>query len=167
MKKPCLGILPGHKTWVDYGRPHLAEVSSHLRIPAPPLLTAAESHDKAWSILADAVGFSPANPTRIVETPVEKVILRKELLEHVVAKRADARERYGNFLLPTLTDPYEAWLVPSEDGFRTRYIGLFQDMRDLLVVVRVKEDGSLFWNLIRTDQNYLNRQRTGSLLFGK
>ncbi|MBF0426106.1 MAG: hypothetical protein HQL66_09860 [Magnetococcales bacterium] len=139
------------KSWADYGRPHLVEVPDHLRIQVPPLLAAAASHGEALGILTAAIGLSSTNPTKIVETPVEKVVLRRELLEHVVGKRPDAREQYGNFLVPTLLDPYEVWITPYEGGGRTRYIGLFQGMINFLVVARASKDGSIFWNFIRSN----------------
>ncbi|MBF0143515.1 MAG: hypothetical protein HQL57_07510 [Magnetococcales bacterium] len=168
MKNKCLSLLPGQKGWKDYGRPNLAEVPDSVRTPAPALLSDARSKDLALDVLTNAVGISRDNPTRIVNTPVEKVILRRELLEHVVQQRTDKRERYSNFLLPTLEDPYEVWLAQySDSGLRTHYIGLYQDYRDMMAVVRIGKDGSLIWNLIRSGEKWLNNRRAGTLLFGR
>ncbi|MBF0424324.1 MAG: hypothetical protein HQL66_00685 [Magnetococcales bacterium] len=167
MKKPCLEIAPGQKTWRDYGRPSLGDVPDSLRLPAPSLIPAAASKQEALDVLAETIGLTLEHPTRVIKTPVEMVAVQLDLLGHIVEKRVDAREQYSQYLLPTLMDPYEVWLTEYENGLRTRYIGIFQDMRDFLVVVRVNKDGSLFWNLVRSNQKYLNQQRVGTLMFGK
>ncbi|MBF0153472.1 MAG: hypothetical protein HQL64_07015 [Magnetococcales bacterium] len=151
----------------EHDRIPIAEVPDHLRIPVPDLLPTAASHDEALGILTRAVGLSWITPVKVVKTPVEEVILRQELLRHVVEKRPDTRERYGNFLVPTLMDPYEVWSTPHDDGERTRYIGLFQGKINFLVVTRASRDGNIFWNFVRSNPKYLNRQRTGNMLFGK
>ena len=48
---------------------------------------------------------------RFVETPLGRVVIKKDLLTHVVEKRDQMRERYSNFILPTLENPNEVWLV--------------------------------------------------------
>ncbi|MBF0137444.1 MAG: hypothetical protein HQL65_14500 [Magnetococcales bacterium] len=103
-----------------------------------------------------------------METPVEKVVLRRELLEHVVEKRVDIRESYANYLLPTLKDPYKVWRAKySDGGMRTHYIGLYQDHRDMLVIARANQDSTLLWNLIRCGETWLDKRRVGELLYGK
>ena len=105
----------------------------------------------------------------IVRTPIEDVIIRAELLPHIVEKRADARERYANYALATLRDPFEVWLTAYEDGsYRKRYIGVLKSDKDLLVVLRENRDGSLVWdlyNLMQRDAKGLNRLREGRLLY--
>ncbi|MBF0134765.1 MAG: PBECR2 nuclease fold domain-containing protein [Magnetococcus sp. DMHC-1] len=167
MKKNSIRILPGQKSWQEYGRPNLAEVPDHFRIRQPAILIAGRSLDEALQILTNAVGISPTNLMRIVETPVEKVILQRKLLEHVAVKRTDAREQFGNFLLPTLTDPYEVWLTRYQDGYRTQYIGLFQGHRDMLAIVQVTQEKNLFWNLIRARSRYMDSRRVGTLIYTK
>jgi len=113
----------------------------------------------------------PDGNLNLVRTPIEEVAIRAELLPHTVEKRADARERYANYVLATLRDPFEIWLTAYEDGaYRKRYIGVFKAERDLLVVLRENRDGSLFWelyNLMQRDAKGLNRMREGVLLYGK
>ena len=81
-------------------------------------------------------------------------------------KDRDRRERYSNFILPTLEAPFEVWLSEYPDGFRHRYIGLFEDL-GMLVIVRINKDGSLLWNMMKARDAYMNQQRAGVLLFGK
>jgi hypothetical protein len=47
-----------------------------------------------------------------------------------------------------------------------RYIGLFED-KEMLIVVRINQDGSLFYNMMPARAAYLNKQREGILAHGK
>jgi len=98
---------------------------------------------------------------------IKTVIIRAEYIPHLVEKAEGARERYANFLIPALTNPYEIYLTRYEDGFRERYIGLFTGKTNLLVVVRLNKDGSLVWNIMQADDRSMNKQRIGALLHGK
>lgn len=164
--KVCLAAVPGQKTWMDYGRPALREVPLEQRSPMPQLLPGALTRHEATRVLADAVGLSTDHPMRAVATPVGDVVLRYEWLAHIVEKDSDRRERYSNFILPTLEAPFEVWLSEYPDGFRHRYIGLFADL-GMLLIVRINKDGSLLWNMMKARDAYMNQQRAGVLLFGK
>ncbi|MBF0175367.1 MAG: hypothetical protein HQL63_00750 [Magnetococcales bacterium] len=167
VNKPCLRMLPGQKTWEQHGRPNIIDVPDSLRILTPALLTPGKTKEEALDILSKAVGLSQDNPTRIIESPVERVILRRDLLAHVVEDRMSTRERFGDFLIPTLTAPYEVWITEYPDGFRTHYIGLFQGSRDMFAVARMNRDGSLIWNLLRARVGTLNRARAGEPIYKK
>lgn len=164
--KICLSSIPGQKTWKDYGRPDLSAVPAAMRLPTPPMLAWSATREGATAMLADALGLSAVQPMRVVTTPVGDVVLRHEWLAHLVEKDSDKRERYGNFILPTLQSPFEVWLAEYQDGYRHRYIGLFEEL-GILVIVRLNKDGSLLWNMMKARDAYMNRQRTGLLLFGK
>lgn len=159
--------VAGQKTWGEYGRADIRDVDAGLRTPAPALREAGKTGEEAVSILRDALGLSDATPSRVVPTPVDDVVLRGDLLAHIVADRQSARERYADFILPTLTDPFEIWLTRYEDGYRKRYIGLFTGRNDLLVVVRENRDGSLMWNVMQRDDRKMNGMREGGLLWFK
>jgi SPP1 gp7 family putative phage head morphogenesis protein len=164
--KTCLAGIPGQKTWQDYGRPALSAVPQSQRLPTPDFLQWQPTRPQAVETLAQALDVSENRPIRIVSTPVGEVALHYQWLAHIVEKDNDKRERYGNFILPTLESPFEIWLSEYEDGFRHRYVGLFEDL-GLLTIVRVNKDGSLLWNMMRAKDAYINRQRAGILLFGK
>lgn len=165
--KSCIKKLPGQKTWKDYGRPDLRSVPLDLRSPAPQMLQAAQTRHEAAGILAASLGLSDAVQFRMVQTPVERMVMRNEWLPHLVDDELNARERYANFILPTLTDPFEVYLTAYEDGYRMRYIGLFTGKNDLLVVVRENKDGSLLWNIMQRDDRRMNAAREGALLYWK
>lgn len=163
----CIKALPNQKSWKEYGRPDLRDIGNDFRLPAPPLLKTGKDAAEALLILQTALGVSQANPLRVISTPVDQVAIRAEFLPHLLAKREHRREVTANYIIPTLESPYEIWLTSYEDGLRKRYIGLFQDQRDLLSVVRENRDGSLLWNVIRMRDAELNKQRTGNLIWEK
>lgn len=165
-RKTCLAGVPGQKTWQDYGRPALQAVPAKLRLPTPPILDWQPTRPQAVATLAKALDVSAERPFRAIATPVGDVALNYEWLAHIVEKDSDKRERYGNFILPTLESPFEVWLAEYNDGFRHRFIGLFEDL-GLLAIVRLNKDGSLLWNMMKAKDAYINRQRSGTLLFGK
>lgn len=162
----CLAGIPGQKTWQDYGRPDLNSVAPQLRLPTPAILDWSETREEAVGVLAKALDVSASHPVRAVKTPVGEVALHYDWLSHIVEKDSDKRERFSNFILPTLESPFEVWLAEYQDGFRQRYIGLFEDI-GILTIVRVNKDGSLLWNMMKARDAYINKQRTGLLLFGK
>lgn len=46
-----------------------------------------------------------------------------------------------------------------------RYIGVFTGKAQILVVVRVAEDGRFLWNFMNADDNRINKQREGRLMY--
>ncbi len=161
--------LAGIPNWKDAGRVDLRLLDPAWRLPDPGELPAAPDRESAHRMMLQAVLGDAA--TRTVSTPIEEVTIRRELLPHVTEKEQDARERFANYVLPTLQQPFEIWLTPYEDGsFRKRYIGIFQARYDLLVIVRENRDGTLTWdvyNLVPATAKRLNQLRAGTLLFGE
>ena len=108
---------------------------------------------------------------RRVTTPdgLDDVVIAASFLPHVVEKRGQARERFANYVVPTLSDPLEVWLTEYPDGsFRRRFVKAFEDVdtTETLVIARENKDGSLLYNFIRTDrEGYADSQRTGFLLY--
>jgi hypothetical protein len=151
-------------TWKTLGLPDLREFK--VIAPAPPLLEGAASPAEALATLRNALGIE-VDGSITVQTPVEKVTLGDSTLAHVVEKRPEYRERYSNYVLPTLKSPTEVWSTAYDDGSsRNRYIKLFSDSRnDLLVVVRVDPDGSIFWNMMQRTRKNMNDQRVGERIW--
>jgi SPP1 gp7 family putative phage head morphogenesis protein len=163
----CLLPLSGQKTWKDFDRPDLRRVKDELRLPSPALLERAASREAAVDVMAKALGVAADAPLRTVVTPKETVFVQHAWLPHMVGKEADARERYANFIVPTLEDPFEIWEVAYPDVLRNRYIGLFRGRRDFMVVVRVNSDGSLMWNVMQASSQKMNAHRLGDLKYWK
>ena len=140
-----------------------------------------EAHAKSFTAAkADGAGAAlaqletalalPKRGWRRVETPggLDDVIVHRDYLPHIVEKRADARERFAHYLIPTLQDPLEVWLTRYGDGsYRRRFIALFEETkRQSLVIARENRDGSLMFNFIPAERmNYLDNQRKGFLLY--
>lgn len=165
----CIGPVEGQKSWRQHGRIDLRHVDESIRLEPPAMLESAGSdRPLAAIIMADALSMSEEVPLRVIKTPIESALILLDKIPHMVEKEADARERYANFIIPTLEDPFEIWGVKYNDGaVRNRYIGLFRGLRDLLVAVRVNADGSILWNVMQSDSKSLNKTRIGVLMHGK
>lgn len=152
-------------TWKDMGLRPLRDVPAEERLPAPELLPRAEDRESAVAQLEKALDLADRFQ-RIVETPMGSRVIRREMLPHMVAKELDGRERFANYILPTLQTPFEIWLKQHEDGkLRENYIGLFNDAEyAMLVVVRVNRDGSLFWNFMQRTDKKMDKLREGVLV---
>ena len=152
-------------TWKTLGLPDLRTFSANAEAPA--LLKGAESITDALNTIRSALGIEVGGSI-MVQTPVEMVRLHDSSLLHIVLKEVDARERYANFILPTLRNPTEVWATQYDDAtLRHRYIKLFGGSKyDLLVMVRVEPDGSIFWNMMQRDRKKMNDLRVGQLIVG-
>jgi SPP1 gp7 family putative phage head morphogenesis protein len=166
-RRPCIKMVPGQKTWKDYGRPDLRDLPAGLRLPAPAVIAAAVTREMAAETLAAELGLTAEAAYRVVRTPVETLTIWRDTLPHMV-DNAEHRERYARFVLPTLQDPYEVYLTAYDDGgLRPRYIGVFGGKNDLMCIVRRNRDGSLFYNLMQTEPKKMNGHRVGVLVYGK
>ena len=76
-----------------------------------------------------------------------------------------ARERYAQFVLPTLMSPDEVWSTAYDDGTRRRrFIKLFATAKyDIMVVVRQEPNGDVLWNIINRNRKDMNSLRVGAL----
>ena len=159
---------PANPSWRDHGRPDLRHVPDELRLDAPDILEAAPDRAAAVDVLAAALGVSRANPWRLIKTPVMTVPIAYERLPHMVGKVDDERERYANFILPTLLHPFEVYATRyDDDSIRPRFIGLFKGPRQIMVVVRVNRDGTLLWNYMQSRDKDMNPHRIGNLIWPK
>ena len=96
--------LRGQQTWKDLGLADLRSVATGLRPPAPDLLPAAKTLDEAIAMAARALDLTESQPLRVIETPIERVALRIELIGHPLK----TRERYANFIEPSAMELYAA-----------------------------------------------------------
>ncbi len=152
-------------TWKTLGYPDLRTFDHSTLEAAPPMLAGAPSVDEAISVVREALGVQAGGQIN-VQTPIETVSIKDASLLHVVEKRSDQRERFAQFVLPALQRPTEVWRVAYDDGsYRNRYIKLFTGSKyDLLVMVKILEDGSVFWNMMQRDRKGMNALRLGELL---
>lgn len=132
----------------------------------PALLQESVTAEDALTTLRSALGVEKDGSV-LIQTPVESVRIHDASLLHVVEKRPDARERFANFIKPTLTNPTEVWETAYDDAtVRRRYIKVFAGVKyDLLVVVRVEPDGSIFWNMLQRERKKMNELRVGNRIY--
>ena len=156
-------------------------------IPAPPRLPAAPDAAAAKRRIAERLsqpGFEPIGITRAdgkqdvvfsrVETPagLEDVYVTESFVDHIVDHKKDHRERFADWILPSLRDPAEVWLTEVTDGrgrkvYRRRFITAFEGTvkdKPTIAVAQEGKDGSLAWTFMRAGSRYLNDQRRGFLL---
>lgn len=155
--------MPNQPTWRDKNLPDLKTLAAYAEV-TPPLLAGAVSAEMAVNVVRTALGM-PEGGQLSVETPLGNVVIRDGSLAHVVDKRQDQRERYASLVLPTLRRPTEVWSVKYDDGStRNRYIKLFSGMKyDMLVMVKLTDDGSVFWNMMNRERAGMNALRIGEL----
>lgn len=158
------------ETYKSFGLPRLADTPAGLRLPAPAILPRADTAAAALEQLTNALAM-PRTGFRRVVTPdaLDDVVVRREYLPHIVEKRDHARERYANYILPTLQDPLEVWLVRHDDEhYRRRFIGMFEETKNQsLVIVEENLDGSLLYNFMQARDKDMDKQRAGFLLYRK
>lgn len=154
-------MLPGQLTFADYGLPKAKEIPRQGQ-PSPVVLPPAKTREEAEELLAATLKLEGDKP-RMVETPVGPVLVQRDLIRHMVQKEDAMRERYAAFVLPTLEEPDEIWLTAYADGFRKRYVAFFRE-ENMLLIVRVNRDGSLFWNGMKMRDRDIDKQRQGFLL---
>lgn len=153
-KKSCLN----RSDWKQEGLFDLRNIDIKLHLPSPGILPKADSVEAAHAQAINAI--LGTEKEIIVKTPMEQVLIDEELLRHFI--ESDGRERYANFIVPTLTNPLEIWYTRFDDGkIRPQYIALFDAPKAILVSVIVKRDGSLFWNAMESDFRRMNKSRVG------
>ena len=109
---------------------------------------------------------------RLVNTPHDPVLIHRRYHRryprHVFMKQSHRREKFINWIMPTLTTPDEIWLTEYDDGFRRHFIKFFKGEKNMLLIARENRDNSLFWNAIPTSKaKYIDSRRRNRLLYKK
>jgi hypothetical protein len=155
-------------TWLDMGLADLRklEATSKGVLASPEIIAEGVDQEQALALLILHLGLEDLDQKSIT-TVVGEVIVLKDKLEHIVAKRQDARERYVHFAIATMIAPYEVWKVQYDEGVvRLAFIGVFDGKRQMLVVVDMSE-GHILWNFMHGDRSSLNKHRNGELVYGQ
>ena len=164
--KDFIAIKSGQKNHESYGLPSAKDYSTELLDEAPEVLVGMKSLENALK-KADEL-LLRGQEWRLVKTPYEPVIIDRRCLRHIFMKRDQQREKFINWIIPTLTDPNEIWLTEYEDGFRRHFIKFFKGKKNMLVIARENKDGSFLWNAIPTSRiDYIDGRRKGRLLYKK
>jgi len=146
-------------------------VSEELRgrAPAPKLLPKAINEEEAIKAIVKTLLGERA--WRVIKTPDgEKAIIHRDWVPHIVEERVgkvrDPRERFAKWIIPTLEDADEIWLV----GDRKRFIKVFESGKGnepMLLVLEERADGFLLWTGYRVGATRINKQRLGTLLYSR
>ncbi|MBX3045121.1 MAG: hypothetical protein KIT33_15155 [Candidatus Kapabacteria bacterium] len=168
LRGSCVPKKNDLKTWEDYGLISAADLPDNDRLDLPELLPKGKDIADAVNILKNALGFGD-NSKITVNTKIGDILISQRNLKHIVNKRNEAREIFGNFILPTLTTPFEIYDVEYQDNsFRKHFIALFKGKFDILCIVRINEDQTLYLRtFIVKDINNINEKRIGELLYSK
>ena len=156
-------IRPGQKRYKDYGLPSVKNYSPDLLEQTPEVLAGAKSLKSALKKVDEFL--LRGQEWRRVNTLLEPVVIHRRHIDHILIKRDQQREKFINWIIPTLTEPNEIWLTEYDDGFRRHFIKLFKGKKNMLVIARENKDGSLFWNAIPAKSKYIDRRRVGRLLY--
>lgn len=159
----------GQKGWRDYGLEDLRHIDIQHNIQAPDEIKRAETIEEAVNILAHTFGLVEGVDETTLKTCIGDIIVARKNLEHIVEKRAEARERYANHALTTVLTPFEVWLTEYNNNAGTTerryvFISLFNSKRQIMVVVSFWEQ-NILWNLMHSDKKNLNKHRHGELIY--
>lgn len=157
--------VKNQNNWNSYGLGDLRNIDSKHTRPAPIEIKKSDSIEDAIKILTDTFSLPDGEESVTINTYIGNVIVQRDNLEHIVEKRKDARERYVNYALDTMLNPFEIWEVQYDNGDkRYAFIGLFDTKRQMLVVVSIWND-KILWNFMHTDKKSLNKHRHGKLIY--
>lgn len=152
-------------SWKTLGRNDLRAADD--RRPAPDLVHGGETHEEAIAILVERLGFRADTDMVEFASPCGTITAHRNNLPHIVEKRQDARERYVQFAIDTMTNPLEVWRIEYDDEtFRQAYIGAFVGKTQMLVIVS-QEGGQLLWNFMHGEAKAINKHRHGELVFSR
>jgi hypothetical protein len=156
------------KTFQDFGRPDIKDLDRNLFLPSPPLVKAGNDAESGFNVISNSLGFSETNNLLTLITPLGKVKIYNNLLKHITEKRIDARERFSNFIFPTLQDPFEIYEAIVDGKLTCQFIGLFDGRFNLLVTTTViVGKPMLFRNMMHADDRRINKHRKGVLIYAK
>lgn len=160
-------VIGGQTTAADLGLAPLPAVPRGLP-RRPPTSSVAEAEARIRAAIGATGGrvLSLDDDRRQMElatvpTPVGEVVLTGDFVRHV-ARREGERDRFADYILPTLGDPAEVWLAATEDNGRVRYV--LRYLREgSLVVAQEHRAGAVGWTFYPARQ--LEGQRAGYLLW--
>ena len=157
--------LKNQNNWNSYGLEDLRRIDSKHTRPAPIEIKKSGSIEDAIKILANTFSLPDGKNHTYLETIIGRVTIQRENLKHIVEKRKDARERYANYALDTILNPFEVWKTQYDNGdIRYAFISLYDAKRQMFVVVSIWDDNVL-WNFMHTDKKSLNKHRNGTLVY--
>lgn len=173
------------KTAKDYGLPALKAVDVKTLAPAPNRWIDLEDFSdasiaEAWTHFQKEIGIpSDGTSVSVLDLFGEGVRVNRESFDRIIGtlrseadqERKKDRVRFFSWILPTLEEPTEVWLVQRAGGkTHRRYVKLFrgddEKAKPMLAIIDLSPDGWLMANVFRNSRwNNLERQRSGRLMF--
>jgi hypothetical protein len=164
MKNKNAEAVKGQETWQSMKLKDLRVLKKDYDTPSPIIDHSAADKEQAVDMIRNAIGIKDGKSVSVT-TPIGTVIIIDDLIPHIVEKREDARERYANFIIPTLTNPLEIWKVEYDDGsFRYRFVKLFDSKYEIMIIANVRYDGVILWNIMQRETKNMNKLRVGELI---
>ncbi|HEX2880370.1 MAG TPA: PBECR2 nuclease fold domain-containing protein [Polyangiaceae bacterium] len=171
-------VLKPVRTFVDFGRPK-ANDAQEARPKAPELWPSEHTpadRQRTNELFRSLFGVKPGRDEAVIkDAQGEQVTVSMRLLDHLRGEHKgdkpgvpdQARTQYTALVRDTIEQPYEIWMVPFrlDDGrvvMRKRYIGLYGDAKELVVVNR-GDDGYVAWTAMPSRN--IDSQRQGDLLY--
>ncbi|MHC8346489.1 PBECR2 nuclease fold domain-containing protein [Pseudomonas sp. RT6P73] len=155
----------GQQNWKNIGLPDIRDIPLSLLASDVRELPGAVNLDHALKQVALGFGLQDGADAVLLETPYVSITVRRQYLLHIVEKRQNARERFTEFALDTVRNPFEIWRVSYNDGsYRLAFIGVYHTKYQMLVVIHV-DHGNVLWNFMNCDRKALNKHRHGDLVY--
>jgi len=156
----------GQRQWNDQKLVDLRRLDEANRHCCPGLIDACNTYEEALQKVLEEFGLEKESKRKI-NTHAGEILIEAKNLAHTVEKRNDARERYIKYVKLTLEEPFEIWRSEySDESMRLQFIGAFRTKRQMLVVVSIFENKTL-WNFMHCDAKALNKHRVGELIYKK
>jgi hypothetical protein len=156
----ALGDRLRRKTPADYGLAPIVDADADRLSPLPHLGNAVPQGalGRAWEVFQRLVGIENGSGTWVLDYASDGLRINRDTfdlaLTDVQGEFAGGNGRFFPLILPTLSDPFEVWLVPfaSERGttFVKRYIGAFAAPRGGIqtIVLDRTADGWLWQTIV-------------------
>lgn len=166
LTKKVVRAIKGQKTWIDYGKEDLRKLNDKSLLCEAEIIEGCESLELALDVLKEKL-LTSGKDVGVLTSPMGKVYIHESTLHHIVEKRKDARERYIDFAIQTICNPFEIYDVEYDDhSIRRIFIGAFEGKRQMLVIAKeIEDENKWFWNFMHCDAKKLNKHRNGKLIY--
>jgi len=158
MKNKTFSAVNNQPSFEKFGLLPAKDIPEEQRRESPPKTPSLKeiSLNEMQKLAEEIFGLSNNEQTIISTKDLDQVIFDRNNVKHLFIK-GDGRERYLNYIIPTLQNPNEIWLTQYEwnngkttyKELRKVYIGFYKEEprgKDFAVVLLKGRDGSVFWN---------------------
>lgn len=168
--------IKSQRDYTYFNRPSIKDVDNKFFQKSPEPLPSIKSigSKKFEKLIKKEFNLVNKDFSTIKTVDNDLAVFTFDRLKHLWNKQ-DGREQFVTFIKPTLQNPYEVYLSEylSDKGFieyRKVYIGLFKGNKknkNILSVLRLEKDGSVFWNAFPQGDKDIDKNRRGFLIYKK